>query len=323
MVREIAILIPVCNDWAAVQLLLPEIDAALRSISCHARVLLVDDGSTMAPPAEWTGDHRRIANIAILRLRRNLGHQRAIAIGLVHIHEEWRGIDALVVMDADGEDRPQDIPELLSRFCAEGGRKVVFAARSKRLEKRLFRFFYHAYRITHKLLTGISVRVGNFSVIPPEALDRLMVVSELWNHYAAAVFRSRIPCTSIPLPRGTRLAGRSQMNFVSLLVHGFGAISVFSDIVGARLLALTGSALVAVIAWSAGLAGVRMFTGFSIPAWTLYLTGILLIILAQALIVLLALVFIIISGRAGSSFVPIRDASLFIDHVEERAVVHA
>ncbi len=206
---------------------------------------------------------------------------------------------------------------LLDAFYAAGGSKIVFAARTKRLEDFWFRFFYFTYRTLHKALTGVSVRVGNFSVMPPEALGRLMVVSEIWNHYAAAVLRSRIPCTSVPIPRRARLEGRSRMDFVSLLVHGLAAISVFSDVVGARLLALTAFAVCVVGVLIGAVAGLRVFTSLAVPEWASYGIGILLVILIQALVVSLALVFIIVAGRAAPSFLPIRDAPFFIDHVEK------
>jgi hypothetical protein len=84
----------------------------------------------------------------------------AIAVGLAHVYHDWQGFDALTVMDADGGDRPEDLVALLERFQAEGGGKVVFAARSNRLESRAFRFFYHSDRILHKALTGVAVRVS-------------------------------------------------------------------------------------------------------------------------------------------------------------------
>ena len=86
------------------------------------------------------------------------------------------------------------------------------------------------------LLTGIPVRVGNFSVIPAAQLRRLVVVSELWNHYAAAVFKARTPKATVPTARAPRLAGRSRMNFVDLVTHGLSALSVHSELIGVRLL---------------------------------------------------------------------------------------
>lgn len=109
-------------------------------------------------------------------------------------------------------------------------------ARSKRLERFPFRILYHLYRVIHRLLTGDPVRVGNFSVVPFECLAKLVVVPEIWNHYAAAVIRSWIQFSSIPIPRGKRVAGKSKMNFIGLLLHGLSAFFVYGDIVGARLL---------------------------------------------------------------------------------------
>jgi glycosyltransferase involved in cell wall biosynthesis len=311
--------LPVYNDWAAVQQLLPLIDQALGSIPCRARLLLVDDASNEEPDAAWPRAFRNIEDVSILHLRRNLGHQRAIAVGLAHLYHNRQGFDAVIVMDADGEDRPEDIGALLQRFQAEGGVKTVFAARSKRLESPAFRFFYHAYRILHKVLTGVAVRVGNFSVLPPRALGTLMAAPELWNHYAATIYRARIPHTSIPLPRGSRLAGRSKMNFVSLLVHGLSAISIFGDVVGARLLAFTAAA----IAFVGLSASAFLFVRFTVPAWVVYSAAILLIVLVQALMVSLALVFIIASGRTAAGFLPLRDAAFFEDRVEQVVPVKA
>ena len=154
---------------------------------------MIDDGSTEAAPLGFAaGPHQALTSVGVLRLRRNLGHQRAIAIGLAYI-ERNVPCDAVILMDADGEDSPADIPRLVDQFRSEQGANIVFAERRKRAERPLFRVLYHAYRALHRALTGYDVRVGNFSVIPRTRLGGLVVVSELWNHYAAAVFRSRQP----------------------------------------------------------------------------------------------------------------------------------
>ncbi|HUS08199.1 MAG TPA: glycosyltransferase [Bryobacteraceae bacterium] len=311
MPERILILLPVYNDWQAVSLLIPALDAALPDDVGDVAVLLVDDGSTCEPDPEWiSGLLTRIRTVSILHLRRNLGHQRAIAAGLVYVHEHML-CDAVVVMDADGEDRPSDVGVLLRALQAEHGRSVIFAARTKRLESPLFRFFYRSYRVIHRVLTGVPVRVGNFSVIPAAALSRLVVVSDLWNHYAAAVFRARIPHKSVPTVRGARLAGESRMNFVSLLVHGLSAISVFSDVVSARLLAFTSAAILATLFLIVAVVATRLATGLAIPGWATTTAGILLVILTQAVLIALVLVFTITSGRANTSFIPLRDASFF------------
>ena len=238
--RELVVLLPVFNDWAALGKLLGGLDRALASSRIEADVLVVNDGSTEPfDPSAISGDLRSIARVEVLHLRRNLGHQRAIAIGLAFIEAERPECRAVVLMDSDGEDAPEDVPRLLARYEQEGRRKIVFAERTKRSESSLFRFFYLLYRVAHRILTGHWVRVGNFSVIPRERLSCLVATSELWNHYAAAAFTSRQPYATVPTRRANRLDGRSKMNFVALVIHGLSAISVYSDAIGVRLLIAT------------------------------------------------------------------------------------
>jgi hypothetical protein len=234
----------------------------------------------------------------VLHLRCNLGHQRAIALGLYHAHEFTRA-EAVVVMDGDGEDRAEDLPALLEEFERGGRREAVFAARTRRMESLTFQFFYHVYRILHHVLTGVEVRVGNFSVMPRLALTRLMAVSDLWNHYAAAVYRARLPRRLLPLARGKRLEGRSRMNFVSLLIHGLAAISVFSDQVSARLLAA--SAVFALL----GL-GLILRTGMTFAA------GVWLALAGQTLTFAIVFALTIVSRRSAVNFLLLRDAPHFI-----------
>jgi glycosyltransferase involved in cell wall biosynthesis len=311
---ELVVLIPVFNDWQAVLLLLNDIDLVLASRELSAEVVLVDDGSTVVAPEKLSRPLRAIAKVDILHLRRNLGHQRAIALGLAYLHAA-RKCRAIVVMDGDGEDRPSDILELLARFEAEEGRKIVFAARLRRSESLLFRLFYRLYRLMHRVLTGISVQVGNFSLIPAEALETLVVTSELWNHYAASVFRTHLPFCMIPTSRGSRLAGRSRLNFIGLVLHGLSAISVFGDVVGARLLyGVVAFTLILFGALSTAL-GFGVLGGSIRLGWAVYGFALLSILLVQTILMAFLLVFIILNGRANLTFVPVRDHPHFIKTV--------
>ena len=111
---QIVITMPVYEDWDSAIELCQKIDLVFRDEkSLRVTLLLIDDGSTIStPPRKVWFRPEAIENISILVLRRNLGHQRAIAIGLAHIQQHWKG-DAVVVMDGDGEDRPEDIPALM------------------------------------------------------------------------------------------------------------------------------------------------------------------------------------------------------------------
>jgi glycosyltransferase involved in cell wall biosynthesis len=306
--ERIVILIPMFNDWDAADLLLSDLDRALTDYPMSAEVLFIDDGSTLPMPETFARrPFTALPAVDILQLRRNLGHQRAIAVGLVYVYENIP-CTAVVVMDADGEDRPADIHALVEKFNRENQRSIVFAARAKRLERPLFRLLYHVYRLVHWLLTGDPVRVGNFSIVPFESLGRLVVVPEIWNHYAAAVIRSRLRFQSIPIARGQRMAGNSKMNFIALLLHGLSAFFVYGDIVGARLLVVIALALLLEV--------VAVAASPSIPGLLLHLAAILGIILLQAIPITLILVFTVIGSRSNIGFLPIRDCPYFVSKVE-------
>jgi hypothetical protein len=309
---SLAILIPNFNDWESLRLLLPEIDRAMAGLERQVFVLVVDDASTEPVPDGWPGHNfSALDSIEVLYLRSNQGHQRAIALGLYHLHE-FTDAEAVVIMDGDGEDRPEDLPELLRAFAAGDVAEVVFAARTKRMESLAFRLGYRAYRLVHHALTGVVVRVGNFSVIPRPALARLMAVPDVWNHYAASVYRARLPRRLVPLPRGRRLAGESKMNFVSLLIHGLSAMSVFSDQVSARLLTAAVSFAVLATGLIGVTAGIRWFTDLAIPGWATFTVGLLLLLVIQLLSFATLFAFLIASRRSSVNFLLTRDAPYFI-----------
>jgi hypothetical protein len=278
-------------------------------------LLLVDDGSSVPCPPEFLEGRPllSIREVEHLRLRRNVGHQRAIAIGLAHVHAHLR-CESVLVMDGDGEDRPSDVSSLLRKLEECGHGRIVFAERTRRSEGLVFSFFYHLYRFLHRLLTGYAVRVGNFSVVPAHFLEQLVVTSELWSHYAASVFRSAIPYVTVSAPRGMRVAGKSHMNFVSLAVHGLSAISIYGDIVGVRLLIAASGCVVVLLAALGSVVGVRLFTDRAIPGWATSAVGILAVLLIQILLSCLALVVLTLGGRVRPGFLPVRDHVYFISH---------
>jgi glycosyltransferase involved in cell wall biosynthesis len=311
-IKSLTILMPIFDDWACAARLLPLIDAELSGTAAEVHVILIDDGSnTPASEDLVQAPLQSISEVRVLRLRGNLGHQRAIAIGLYYVNQ-FLPTDAIVVMDGDGEDQPRDIPALLASLARSGGREMIFAARTKRLERPAFRFFYHLYRILHRVLTGIPVRVGNFSAVPHASVERLMVSSDLWNHYAAAAFRSKLPLRMVPLERGRRLDGKSRMNFFALVVHGWSAISVFADVVSVRLLAgATAFALFSLLLL-AGVVSARFAIPHAMPAWVAITAGSLAVICLEAMMLSLVLVLAVISARSNTSFIPLRDSEYYI-----------
>src|SRR5712692_1479382 len=193
--KQIVITMPVYDDWESALKLCQEIDVVLRSqAEWRASLIFIDDGSAHTCPSGMPLHFQAIEKVSVLTLRRNLGHQRAIAIALAYIQQHCRG-DALVVMDADGEDRPEDILRMLEAMAGADGPVAVFAERGRRLEKAIFRLFYRIYGSLHVLLAGRSIRFGNFSLMPWAHLDSIVTYPELWNHYASTFLKSKLPYT--------------------------------------------------------------------------------------------------------------------------------
>ena len=316
---HVVILMPLRDDWASAAELTRRLDQTISSYPCTLDVVFADDGSTQpCIPADFQSAFSAIRSIQRLRLRRNLGHQRAIAIGLAHV-ERSLNCDAVLVMDADGEDTPDGALQLIRTFLEtskDGCAKAVFAERSRRTETVLFRLFYKAYKVLHYILTGVRVRVGNFSIIPHSSLSTLVVMPELWNHYAASFFRSGLLVRTIPIPRGYRIAGKSKMNFVNLVAHGLSAISVFGDIVGVRLLIGATAGLLLAGIGIVGIAMIRFLTNRAIPGWATYASGTLIILMTQFISLVITFSFTILSSRSNLGFVPLRDFGFFVADVE-------
>ncbi len=310
---QLVIIMPVFEDWDSAIEVCRRVDAVFsQEDSFRVRVLLVDDGGTASdPPRELAFQPSAIENISILELRRNLGHQRAIAIALAYVHEHSKA-DAVVVMDADGEDRPEEILKLVAAMRKAVRPTSVFAERGKRLEDATFRLFYDCYRILHRILAGRDIRFGNFSILPWQHLEAIVVYPELWNHYAATLVKSRLPYIRVRCDRAQRLAGKSRMDFVSLVVHGLSALFANQEVVGTRLLVMNVLVTLILFVLIGIVVGVRLFTQLAIPGWATTATGLLLIIVAQSLVASFILAFSIMMNRSQLGFLPIRDYSYFV-----------
>lgn len=306
MASELLFLIPVFNDWSAVSRVLAELDEVAGRIAGPVAALVVDDGSTDPAPSRLSFEPRHLVRVEVLPVRRNLGHQRAIALGLTFAYEQ-RPCRAVVVMDGDGQDAPDDVPKLLAALDTAQPGTAVFAARTRRSEGPWFAAGYVAYKAVHRVLTGRKVEVGNFSVLPWSLLERLVGVSEVWNHYAAAVYKARLPVVQVPVARARRTEGRSRMNFVALVTHGLSAISVYGEVVGVRMLCMAAALTALTLLAIAAVGFTRIVLQVAVPSWAGTAVGLLLFLLASLLLLLGMAVLFLLQARERYSFLPLRD----------------
>lgn len=312
MVQEstFCVVTPVFNDWDCFERLYVELKAMFAEQGHRFMVLAVNDGSTLPFPEHF----KVIQNIDIedrvswceecilvLDLQRNLGHQKAIAIGISFVERHIKP-DYCIVMDSDGEDRPSDIPHLIK--ADHDGSKIIFARRRSRQESRMFKYMYRIYKIVFKLMSGYVISFGNFVLIPRKQLSRLVYISEIWNHFPGGIMRSKLPYISVPIDRGRRYKGRSKMGMVALVQHGISSITVNIDIVSVRLLLFSVGLMLITFLLFCSLIVVKFFTNFAIPGWTSLIAISLLMIMLQSFFFSLLLTFVVLNARVQKNFIP-------------------
>jgi glycosyltransferase involved in cell wall biosynthesis len=313
--ERVCLVIPAYNDWESVTSLLVELGRIGREHDLHYRVILVDDSSTHPAPDAWPKlELSTIESVKIVRLACNLGHQRAIAVGLVISRDEMSSCNAAVVMDGDGEDRPLDIPRLIASAAAHPG-AVICARRARRSEPLLFRLGYLTYKLVFGTMTGVSIDFGNFCLIPGTTLRAVVSQAGIWNHLAATLTRSRVPLIKIDTARGERYAGQSKMNFVSLIVHGLTAIAVYADVALVRIVLLAMGLAVCAFLGIIVTACVRLATPYAIPGWASGVAGTLSVLLFQAVLIPVIGVFVVLSLRTARTVIPVVDAKDFVESI--------
>jgi hypothetical protein len=299
----IVIITPVYEDLEACRRLFLTL---AKEVGTTTFVVAVDDGSILQPLDPSVLDEAMLSGV-VIRLKRNVGHQRALTIGIHYVAEHMPGA-VCVLMDSDGEDVPATIGALLEPL-ASSNVDVVVASRGNRFETLRFKTFYVLYKTLFYLLSGRRISFGNFMVLKPVSVQRLAAMQELWIHVAATILVSKLRIAFRPIDRGPRYAGRSSMSFSSLVLHGFRALMVVAEDVlvrvGIACMMLAGAALAAII-----LSIVLKFIGFATPGWFSTALGVLMLILLQT--ATLALITLILTGVVRGNTVPI-DYRDFID----------
>ena len=310
---RLRLIIPVYNDWPSFRCLLRELDDVAVDLPYRIFVTAVNDGSTEPPDAGYDdfSDLENLAGAEVIHLAGNVGHQRAIAIGLCQAVTD-DDFDAVLIIDADGEDPPRAIPTLLQHIQGRADFCIV-AQRRKRHETHLFRISYLFYKSIFKLVTGKSINFGNFSVLSRGYARRLVTVPDLWNNLPAAILHSRLPITTVPVDRGRRYAGSSKMNFTSLIVHGLSGISVYADTIFVRLLLLTlFLAIFGAIAVATVLILRFFFPIHATPGWATTVTFGLAIILLQVFFTALSSILMLLNNRVQRLVFPLNDFKAYI-----------
>ena len=221
---KIKILIPVYNDWQSVYKLLSDINSDIADLEHEISVIIINDASNHDREVH-VEDLKNITSIKILNMKINQGHARCIATGLKYIYEKEE-FDYIIPMDGDGEDRPEEIKDLIDHI-KDSNNKPIVGERVKRSENLTFKICYQLHKLITFTFTGKSIRFGNFTCLPKKTVEKLVNEKATWNAFSGSLRKIENDLIAIPSIRGTRYFGPSKMSFMNLLKHSLSIISVF------------------------------------------------------------------------------------------------
>jgi glycosyltransferase involved in cell wall biosynthesis len=231
----VTVVIPIFNE----EPVLPELLARLAAVfdgnaGVRWGALLVDDGSRDRSVELIRAHAARDPRFAFIEFTRNFGFQAALAAGLAHAAG-----DAVVTMDADLQDPPECIPELVAQWRA--GAEVVLAVRRSRAEtgpRRLGMDLFHGFfrRISDH---PVESNTGTFGLLDRAAVDALNAMPERNRFFPGLRAWVGFRTAEISYDRHERAAGQPQQTLFRLVRYAFDGVFSFSYL-PLRLLTYTG-----------------------------------------------------------------------------------
>ena len=225
MKKRITILIPTYNEQAV----LPELFQRLNQLTQKTdkyqfEFLFVDDGSRDATRQLLREQAARDPRISYLALSRNFGKEISMTAGIDHVHS-----DALVIIDADLQDPPELIPQMIHYW--EQGFDDVYARRQSRrgetwLKKKTSRWYYKLLQTTTSI--PIQVDTGDFRLLDRRCIEALQQFRESQRNTKALFSWIGYKKKEIYYHRDSRLAGSTKWNYRQLINLAIDGITSFT-----------------------------------------------------------------------------------------------
>jgi glycosyltransferase involved in cell wall biosynthesis len=222
--QKLAVVVPAYNESSVLEAFHARLGAVLAALPLECEVLYIDDGSSdntweLIKSLRTDGVH-----VGGLRLSRNFGKEAALTAGL-----DKADADAVVVIDADLQDPPELIPQLIEQWRA--GYDVVYATRSVREGETRFKRFTAAafYRGMERLSdTPIPRDTGDFRLLSRRALNALRQLRERQRFMKGLFAWIGYRQTAVLYQREPRQAGTTKWNYWRLLQLAIEGVTSFS-----------------------------------------------------------------------------------------------
>jgi len=260
--RLLSVVAPLYREEALVEAFYARVCSALEGLPFE--LVLVDDGSTDRTPELLDRIAERDERVRVVHLSRNFGHQTAITAGLDHA----RG-DAVVMIDADLQDPPELLPEMLRTMEAAHADVVYGVRKTRRGDTAFKRATAHGfYRLLSRATeVDIPLDAGDFRLMSRKALDALLAMPEQARFIRGMVAWIGFRQVPFPYDRQERFAGETKYPLRKMMRFALDALTGFSS-APLKLASLAGFALsigslllILFIAYS-------WLSGRSIQGWT-------------------------------------------------------
>jgi len=222
--RTLSIVVPAFNEQEVLPIFHERLAKVLDSLDITSEVLYVNDGSRDGTLEVMKILRSHDERVSILDLSRNFGKEIAMTAGFDHAQG-----DAVIVIDADLQDPPELIPEMVRHW--QDGWEVVYAQRIERRGESLLKKLtaYWFYRLIQRVgRVRIPENVGDFRLLSRKALDALLQLREQ-NRFMKGLFAwIGFPQIGVPYKRDPRFAGRSTWDYWRLWNFALDGITSFT-----------------------------------------------------------------------------------------------
>ena len=194
----------------------------MKNIKRSADILLVNDCSR--EPFHKLNKLSNINKINILNLKKNLGSQKAISIGLKFLKKKKSKM-IVTILDSDGEDDSSKISKMIAT-AEKNVNKVIVSCRTRRHENIFFKILYFFHKLITFIFTYHWISYGNYSSFSSINLEKILSDKSSWLAYSASITKN---CKIIKLyaVRKKRFFGISKLSFKGLVNHALRVNTVF------------------------------------------------------------------------------------------------
>ena len=277
----ISVVVPMFNEEEVVYESYKRLKGVMDSLNETYELVFVNDGSRDATPVIVRHICEADPTVHLIDFARNFGHQTAITAGM-----DYASGDAVVVIDADLQDPPEVIPDMIAKW--REGFDVVYGKRAERKGETFFKRFTSAafYRVLRALTdVDIPVDTGDFRLIDRKVCDALKLIKERNRYVRGLISWLGFRQTGVEYVRDKRFAGETKYPLKKMLRFAFDAITSFSfkplklsSYVGVTI-SLGGFAYLMVVLY------LKLFTDRTITGWasmmavSLFFNGVVLMML--------------------------------------------